>query len=146
MADLPASKCHGRRVEELRRLRLAEVGNLRRTIVAQLEELATSRATRVELERAAASSINIMWHYHRRARAAQEPFGVKLNDPWEEMPEQYAMVFRKMTETLEKMPVSLKEKSRAEARFVATAVAEYIFACFVSLDPNFRLEQLEEGI
>ncbi|KAF0909503.1 hypothetical protein E2562_036646 [Oryza meyeriana var. granulata] len=61
------------------------------------------------------------------------------------MPEQYAMAFGRMMEALEKMLVSLEEKSRAEAKFVAAA-AKYIFACFVSRDPNFRLKPVEEGI
>ncbi|KAF0899673.1 hypothetical protein E2562_021371 [Oryza meyeriana var. granulata] len=33
-----------------------------------------------------------------------------------------------------------------EAMFMAVAVAEYIFACFVSHDPNFRQEPVKEGI
>ncbi|KAF0899451.1 hypothetical protein E2562_019953 [Oryza meyeriana var. granulata] len=82
-----------------------------------------------------------MRHYHRRTWA-----GVELNDLGEETLEQYALAFGWVMEALEKMLASLEEKSCAEARFTMAAAAKYIFACFVSHDPNFHLEPMEEGI
>ncbi|KAF0892843.1 hypothetical protein E2562_018634 [Oryza meyeriana var. granulata] len=93
-------------------LSLAEAGHLCQTNAAQLEELATVGAACTELQRTASFSIN-MRCYHCLARAALEPFGVELNDPREETPKQYVVAFGRVTEALEKMPVSLEEKSRA---------------------------------
>ncbi|KAF0895997.1 hypothetical protein E2562_018131 [Oryza meyeriana var. granulata] len=47
------------------------------------------------------------------------------------------MVFERVTEAPKKMLVSLEGKSRVEARFTVAVATEYIFACFVSRDPNF---------
>ncbi|KAF0903359.1 hypothetical protein E2562_026908 [Oryza meyeriana var. granulata] len=102
-----------------------------------------ARAASTELQRVAASSVDIMLHYRHHAQAALETFEVELNHPREETPDQYTMAFGQVTEALEKMPTSLEEKLWAEARFAAV---EYIFACFISCDPNFCLEPMEEGI